>query len=60
MGIGSLCLPVLRVQQKAAVALYPAGLVGLICYMPGGELLTPALSWCWQDLSRFLTQFCAV
>lgn len=60
MGIGSPCLSVLCVEPKAAVMEYHAGLVGLIWYMPGEAPLTPALFWCWQDLSYLLSQFCAI
>lgn len=59
-GIGFPCLPVLDVQPKAAVTEYPAGLGGLIWYMTGEGPLSAALSWCWQDLSYFLSRFCLV
>lgn len=44
MGPGSPRLPVLRVQPEAAVLEHPAGLVGLIWYMPGEAPITPTLS----------------
>lgn len=60
MGIGSPCLSVLHVQPKAAVLEYPAGLMGLIWYMPGEASFTPALSRCWQNSSYFLSRFDAI